>query len=335
MDKLHVSEKESIHVFSNTMYLRPSEIRFSHDSIGRTFGRYTPHPYKPIGETLDDILTGKINVNSIPTISVYKKDGQWFTANNRRLWVLQEVEKRGKCCEIYVSETTFVNLRIFTTTNKGVSVLVRGNPGGYFWQTMPIKTMQSNEPLASVPPTKLPDLPSSFHCQRYSEEIDNDEICAKTSVRLDSKTVNVDDNVDNIDVDDDFSSSLEASQQNDIVWGFCHQYGTAEPKENEITGETTIEKVIEKTKKTDIELAVMNGPNISGIHENNTLLRPNAGASRQLENRNIAMTILTIIYGRPYELPIARSFHYWACFGFILIIFFIVLWTLIICQTAT
>lgn len=95
MDKLHVSEKESIHVFSNTMYLRPSEIRFSHDSIGRTFGRYTPHPYRPIGETLDDILTGKINVNSIPTISVYKKDGQWFTANNRRLWVLQEVEKRG------------------------------------------------------------------------------------------------------------------------------------------------------------------------------------------------------------------------------------------------
>lgn len=185
MDKLHVSEKESIHVFSNTMYLRPSEIRFSHDSIGRTFGRYTPHPYKPIGETLDDILTGKINVNSIPTISVYKKDGQWFTANNRRLWVLQEVEKRGKCCEIYVSETTFVNLRIFTTTNNGVSVLVRGNPGGYFWQTMPITTMQSNEPIASVPPTKLPVLPSSFHCQRYSEEIDNDEICAKTSVRSD------------------------------------------------------------------------------------------------------------------------------------------------------
>lgn len=55
------------------MYLRPSDIRFSQDSIGRTFGRCTSHPYKPIGETLDDILKGLINVNCIPGISVYKK----------------------------------------------------------------------------------------------------------------------------------------------------------------------------------------------------------------------------------------------------------------------
>lgn len=320
------------------MYLRPSEIRFSHDSIGRTFGRYTPHPYKPIGETLDDILTGKINVNSIPTISVYKRDGQWFTANNRRLWVLQEAEKRGKCSEIYVSETTLVKFRNFTTTNNGVSVLVRGNPGGYVWQTMPIMTMQSKEPLqiASLPPTKHPVLPNSFNCQRYSEEMDTDEICATSSVCSDSKTVNVDDNFDNVDDDDDgVSSNLEPSKQNDIVLTFCHQYITAEPKEAEIKSETTKERVIERTKKTDIELAVINGPNISGIHENNTLLRSNARAPGQLEINNIAVTILTIIYGRPYDFPIARSFHYWACLGFILIIFFIVLWTLIICQTAT
>lgn len=313
------------------MYLRPSEIRFNHDSIGRTFGRYTSHPYKPIGETLDDILTGKINVNSIPTISVYKKDGQWFTAHNRRLWVLREVEKRGKCCEIYVSETTFVNFRNFTTTNNGVSSMVRGNPGGHFWQTMPITTMQSNEPIkiASLPPTKHPVFTSSFISQRYSEEIDTDEICAKTSVSSVSKIVNVDDKKS------DFSSSLKASQQSDKVWAFCHQYGSAEPKEAEIKSETPKDKIIEKTKKTDIELAVMNGANISGIHENNTLLISKAGAPGQLENDNIAVTILSMIYGRPYEFPIARSFHYWACFGFILIIFFIVLWTLIICQTAT
>lgn len=41
------------------MYLRPSEIRFSQDSIGRSFGGYTSHPGRPIGETLDDILRGK------------------------------------------------------------------------------------------------------------------------------------------------------------------------------------------------------------------------------------------------------------------------------------
>uniref|UniRef100_A0A8W8N7S8 Uncharacterized protein n=1 Tax=Magallana gigas TaxID=29159 RepID=A0A8W8N7S8_MAGGI len=53
----------------------PLEIGFSQDSIWCTFtfGRSTSHPYKPVGEILDDILTGKINVNSIHTISVYKK----------------------------------------------------------------------------------------------------------------------------------------------------------------------------------------------------------------------------------------------------------------------
>lgn len=92
------------------MYLRPSEIRFSQDSIGRTFGCYTSHPYRPIGDTLDDIITGKINVNSIPTISVCKRNGHWFTADNRRLWVFQEAEKRGKCTEIHVKETFYIDI---------------------------------------------------------------------------------------------------------------------------------------------------------------------------------------------------------------------------------
>lgn len=104
------------------MYLRPSEIRFSQDSIELTFGRCTSHPYRPIGETLDDILKGLINVNCIPSISVYKKDGLWFTAGNRRLWVLQEAEKREKCGEIYVRETSFIDYNKFTTINNGISV---------------------------------------------------------------------------------------------------------------------------------------------------------------------------------------------------------------------
>lgn len=52
--------------------------------------------------------------------------------SQQKIVVLQEVEKRGKCCEIYVSETTFINFNNFTTTNYGVFVLVRGNLGGYF-----------------------------------------------------------------------------------------------------------------------------------------------------------------------------------------------------------
>ena len=127
------------------MYLRPSEIRFSQDSIGSTFGWRTPHPYKPIGETLDDILTGHINVQSIPSISVKKQSGLWFTADNRRLWVFQEAEKRGKCDKIYVRETGYISCSKMTTVNDGVSVYVRGNPGGYLWKRLPKKEIKIQE----------------------------------------------------------------------------------------------------------------------------------------------------------------------------------------------
>lgn len=56
------------------MFLQPSEIRFSQDSIGNTFGRYTSHPYKPIGETLDDIISGSV---TLPDISVTMINGLW------------------------------------------------------------------------------------------------------------------------------------------------------------------------------------------------------------------------------------------------------------------
>ena len=127
------------------MYLRPLEIRFSQDSIGSTFGRSTSHPYKPIGETLDDILTGHINVASIPSISVKKQSGLWFTTDNRRLWVFQEAEKRGKCDKIYVRETGYINCSKMTTVNDGVSVYVRGNPGGYLWEKMQEKEIKIQE----------------------------------------------------------------------------------------------------------------------------------------------------------------------------------------------
>lgn len=33
------------------MFLKPSEIRFSQDSIGNSFGGYTSHPFRRIGQT--------------------------------------------------------------------------------------------------------------------------------------------------------------------------------------------------------------------------------------------------------------------------------------------
>lgn len=188
--------------------------------------------------------------------------------------------------------------------------------------------MQSNEPpkIAYLPPTKHPSFSSSLNGQKYSGERDTDEIRAKTSERNDSENVYVDDKITH------FSSSLEDPQQNDIDWALCQQYGTAEPKVTEIKGETTKEKVIEKT---EIELVVVNRPNISGIHDNNTLLGLNSGTSGELENSNIAVTILTMIYGRPSEFPVSRSFHHRALFVFFVIVFVIVSLALIISQTTT
>lgn len=136
------------------MFLKPSEIRFSQDSIGNAFGNYTAHPCRLIGQTLDDILSGHCNVHSIPNISVMKRNDQWYTADNRRLWVFQEVEKRGKCDGINVFQTSYINSNKFTTYNEGRSVRVRGNPGGYLWRKIPtVKTSQTPNLTTKIVPS--------------------------------------------------------------------------------------------------------------------------------------------------------------------------------------
>lgn len=159
------------------MYLQPSEIRFSQDSIGRSFGCYTSHPYRPIGETLDDIITGRINVNSIPRISVCKRNGHWFTADNRRLWVFQEAEKRGKCTEIYVQETFYIDINKITTINNGISVVVRGNPGGFRWKTMPVQKIQREFPKPIFPTTLQTSISSNHSVyQLHVDELDTKKV---------------------------------------------------------------------------------------------------------------------------------------------------------------
>lgn len=55
------------------LQLSPSEIFFSQDSISIYFGKSTRHPKTMIGETLDDILSGKCKVTDLPPIKVIKK----------------------------------------------------------------------------------------------------------------------------------------------------------------------------------------------------------------------------------------------------------------------
>ena len=110
------------------MYLRPSEIRFSQDSISNKFD----YPNNSIGDTLDDLIKGQIRITDIPNISVKNVDGNWVSADNRRLWVFKHLELFGKCETIQVIETRHIPPFKNSSKNDGLSVKIRGggNPGG-------------------------------------------------------------------------------------------------------------------------------------------------------------------------------------------------------------
>ncbi|CAG2201991.1 unnamed protein product [Mytilus edulis] len=118
------------------MYLRPTEIFYSQDSIANTFGRSTRHRNVYIGDTLDELINGSATVKSIPAISVFWRDDKWFTQDNRRLWVFRTAEELRILTSIPVYETYGINSNKFTTYNGGSSVRVRGNTGGFVWRQL-------------------------------------------------------------------------------------------------------------------------------------------------------------------------------------------------------
>jgi hypothetical protein len=90
------------------MELKPSEIFYSQDSIMNKFGDYTAHGDTYIGETLDQLLNGNCNVQSIPEISVVQMHGKWFTSDNRRLWVFRKAEEIGFLKQIEVRKIGYI-----------------------------------------------------------------------------------------------------------------------------------------------------------------------------------------------------------------------------------
>ncbi|KAL3876406.1 hypothetical protein ACJMK2_034255 [Sinanodonta woodiana] len=112
------------------MKLYPSEIRYSQDSINNVFDNKSTYRYTYIGETLDDLCEGKSNIEDIPTISVVRKNGQWFTLDNRRLWVFRHLERLRKCTKIPVKQSYSIPDEKFTTNNDGKTIKVRGKKGG-------------------------------------------------------------------------------------------------------------------------------------------------------------------------------------------------------------
>ncbi|KAL3876408.1 hypothetical protein ACJMK2_034257 [Sinanodonta woodiana] len=129
----------------DVLSLRPSEIRYSQDSINNVFDAKSTHKNKFIGNTLDDLCTGECSVENIPSISVKRINGKWFSTDNRRLWVFKHLERHGKCKLIPVYETYYIPDRKFSTRNEGESIRVRGDPGG-IWYRKPNSNFQENIP---------------------------------------------------------------------------------------------------------------------------------------------------------------------------------------------
>ncbi|CAC5392928.1 unnamed protein product [Mytilus coruscus] len=126
---------------SKMLQLKPSEIFYSQDSISNRFGLQPPCSEKLIGKTLDELLSKSIAKSDIPNITVVMRDGKFYTADNRRLWVFQKAEEARIVHEIDVKRGTNKNFRTksgtkFTTSNGGISIRIRGDPGGVIWRTL-------------------------------------------------------------------------------------------------------------------------------------------------------------------------------------------------------
>lgn len=110
--------------------MRPSDVRYSQDSINNFFDAKCVHWSDRIGDTLDDLYYGRTTVWFIPKITVVWIDGHWFSADNRRLWIFKQLEKLGKCEKIPVKIGFDISTEKFTTSNNGISIQLRDSPGG-------------------------------------------------------------------------------------------------------------------------------------------------------------------------------------------------------------
>lgn len=122
------------------VHLKPCEIRYSQDSISNTFDSRSSHSNVHIGETLDDLIEGRIDVHDIPEISVQKMGDKWISADNRRLWVFKHLEKFTKCETIPCTVVYIIPPAKRSSTNDGMSVKIRGggNPGGRYFFLLPV-----------------------------------------------------------------------------------------------------------------------------------------------------------------------------------------------------
>ncbi|XP_035666749.1 uncharacterized protein LOC118409672 [Branchiostoma floridae] len=77
-------------------WIRPSDIHFTADMIPCKFSNGSD-----MLETFRQLLFNEVKITDIPKIEVIYKDGSWWAYfGNRRLWILREVERLGRCAAV-------------------------------------------------------------------------------------------------------------------------------------------------------------------------------------------------------------------------------------------
>ena len=122
------------HIAMNFIYLvllKPSEIRFTKNLLPPKFDNGIP-----LKETFTQIKNGEILLEDIPLMEVvfYRERWEWYTLNNRRLWVLQELEKIGKCQYIKTKRVEYVgNMSDYPSLLYG-SAAIKESSRSFTWQ---------------------------------------------------------------------------------------------------------------------------------------------------------------------------------------------------------
>ena len=105
--------------------LKPSEILYSQSSIANKFIK---GGHGLIGEVLDDIMEDRLSISSLPKIKVKCIDGSYVSCDNRRLWILKQLERLGRLNEVSVKIAKRICRRKSARTS---NVRIRGiGPGG-------------------------------------------------------------------------------------------------------------------------------------------------------------------------------------------------------------
>lgn len=106
------------------VFLKPSEIFYSQDSISSIFG-----DERSVQEAVEGVLLKKFAVQDFPVIQVVRRlDGKYYSLDNRRLYIFRVGQYYGTVTRVPVKivKERPCHKKKFTSKNGGTEIRVRG-----------------------------------------------------------------------------------------------------------------------------------------------------------------------------------------------------------------